>query len=156
MKRLKSKPHLELVKYVSTTPINDSVNIRSPPGLTAMQDNDPPEEAKPADCHSIKSPCLGNAICEEGELDRSCNRATILEVFSGSGHLSQACESQGIKVVGHMDIILHGHQFDLTRRSTQQFLIRFLASGVISYCHFGTPCTVFSSARKWIRNFTLA
>lgn len=52
--------------------------------------------------------------------------------------------------------ILHGHQFDLTRRSTRQFLIRFLASGTISYCHFGTPCTVFSTARQGIRNFTRA
>lgn len=155
MKRLKSKPHLELVKYISTTPAKDLVNNRSPPGLTAIQDNDQPEDAEPADCHSIGSPCLGNAICKEGKLDRKCGKATMLEVFSGSGHLSQACESQGIRVVGQMDI-LHGHQFDLTRRSTQQFLIKFLASGTISYCHFGTPCTVFSAARKGIRNFTRA
>ena len=120
------------MKYISTTPTKDLVNSRSPPGLTAIQDNDQPEDAEPADCHSIRSPCLGNAICREGKLDRKCGKATMLEVFAGSGHLSQACESQGIKVVGQM-AILHGHQFDLTRRSTRQFLIRFLASGTISY-----------------------
>ena len=82
-------------------------------------------------------------------------QGSMLEVFSGSGNLSTACDKAGIGVAGSLDI-RNGTHYDLTRSSTQNFLAFLVGSGLFSYIHFGTPCTVFSIARKGLRNMQVA
>ena len=82
-------------------------------------------------------------------------QGSMLEVFSGQGNLSVACEQAGLGVAGSIDV-RHGPQYDLTRTSTQNFLAWLVGSGIFSYIHFGTPCTAFSIARKGIRNMQAA
>ena len=79
----------------------------------------------------------------------------VLEIFSGSGHLSSACKKKGLGVIGALDV-KRGAHFDLTRAEVQDAVIRLLRSGAVSYVHFGTPCTVFSLARKGLRNLEKA
>lgn len=56
---------------------------------------------------------------------------SMLEVFSGQGNLSVACEQAGLGVAGSIDI-RHGPQYDLTRTSTQNFLAWLVGSGIFS------------------------
>ena len=78
-----------------------------------------------------------------------------LEIFSGSGHLSLALKSHGLPVLPDMEWA-KGTEFNLLRQSTQQAVLRLLASGRVRYVHFGTPCRVFSRARHNLKNFRTA
>lgn len=108
-------------------------------------------------CHFNSESCpSGNAFNSDNRSqpaeDKRCG---MVEFFAGSGNLSAACKSRGIPVVASLDI-KHGAHHDMTRKSTQDFLCRLILLGNLFYCHFGTPCAVFSIARKGLRNFTLA
>eukprot|EP00435_Cladocopium_sp_Y103_P010201 s4329_g2.t1 len=85
----------------------------------------------------------------------SKNRKMMMEIFSGSMNLSKACEKKKLFVLASIDI-KQGSHFDLTNREVQEEVIRIIRSGLIHYVHFGTPCTVFSVARKGIRNLERA
>ena len=52
--------------------------------------------------------------------------------------------------------ILRGAAFDLTRRTTQQLALGLIRSGWVAYVHLGTPCTVWSVARRGITNWVKA
>ena len=77
------------------------------------------------------------------------------EIFSGSGNLSRAVSSLGLRVLPPLDI-KNGAEYDLTRRSTQTLIKKIILEYGVSYIHIGTPCTVFSRARHNIRNHTKA
>lgn len=47
-------------------------------------------------------------------------------------------------------------EFNLLRKSTQQVILRLLASGKIKYVHFGTPCRTFSRSRHNLKNYNKA
>ena len=116
--------------------------------------------------HSTSKPrsCTSHALSLHQEPDdtspgpleaKERRRVTVLEVFSGSGTLSGAFREQGACVIGSLDI-KHGPHHDLTRRTTQKALCAFLSLGLISYAHFGSPCTAFSIARKGLKNMRQA
>ncbi|CAE8642006.1 unnamed protein product [Polarella glacialis] len=95
-----------------------------------------------------------------GQLHASRRRTSqqpkyFLELFSGSGVLTTAFKQAGCNVLPACEI-LNGVQFDLTRHSTQEALLRLLRTGRIWYVHMGTPCTVWSRARHGLTNMARA
>ncbi|CAE8613579.1 unnamed protein product [Polarella glacialis] len=78
----------------------------------------------------------------------------FLELFSGSGILTTAFRQACCNVLPACEI-LNG-VFDLTRRSTQEALLRFLRTGMVWYIHMGTPCAVWSRARHGLTNMVRA
>ena len=74
----------------------------------------------------------------------------FLEVFSGTGRLSDAVAKLGIPTLEHLDF-LYGKHCDLRRKSTQQLVISWLKRGVIGFVHLGTPCTIWSRARHNVK-----
>ncbi|CAE8674891.1 unnamed protein product [Polarella glacialis] len=79
----------------------------------------------------------------------------FLELFSGSGVLTTAFKQAGCNVLPACEI-LNGVQFDLTRHSAQEALLRLLRTGRVWYVHMGTPCTVWSRARHGLTNMARA
>ena len=75
----------------------------------------------------------------------------FLEIFAGSCRLTNAVKAEGLAVGPPIDIDL-GSECDMRRRSSQRLILSWIRSGHLSYVHLGTPCTVFSRARHWIRN----
>ena len=91
----------------------------------------------------------------KGPTKNTVKQHGMIEVFAGSGSLSDACKREGVDVLTSLDI-RHGSHHDLTRKSTQNFLCRLILQANLFYCHFGTPCTVFSSARKGLKDMMKA
>ena len=79
----------------------------------------------------------------------------VWEIFSGDGKLSKALKRAGCHVLTPIDI-RHGWHQDVTCRSVQQHILRCISLGLIDYVHMGTPCTVFSRARRGITNLQKA
>ena len=52
--------------------------------------------------------------------------------------------------------IADGAIFDLSRRSTQQAVLRLIRAKKVWYVHMGTPCSVWSIARRGINNLQKA
>ena len=78
----------------------------------------------------------------------------VLDSFSGEGGLAKKMRAQGLTV---LEIELaHGPQFDLTRRTTQLYLMSLIRSGRVWYVHMGVPCTVWSQCRRNVQNFKRA
>ena len=75
----------------------------------------------------------------------------FLQVFSGTGRLTQAVEERGISVLEPLDIVLGKHA-DLRRRTTQQMVLDWVKHGRIGFVHLGTPCTVWSKARHGVKD----
>ena len=75
----------------------------------------------------------------------------FLEVFSGTGRLTQAVEECGISVLEPLDIVL-GKYADLRRRTTQQTVLEWVKHGHIGFVHLGTPCTIWSRARHGVKD----
>ena len=75
----------------------------------------------------------------------------FLEVFSGTGRLTEAFRQQGFAAAHPIDV-LNGSHHDLRRRATQLAILSRVRAGWFSYVHIGVPCTVFSRARHAIRN----
>ena len=78
-----------------------------------------------------------------------------LEILGGTCRLTEALLKQGLRVFPGIEL-LHGTEHDLTRRSTQEFIIDLILAGKIWYVHFWTPCTVWSRARHNIVNLQRA
>eukprot|EP00438_Fugacium_kawagutii_P030000 Skav225301 [mRNA] locus=scaffold445:112717:116856:+ [translate_table: standard] len=70
----------------------------------------------------------------------------FLEIFSGTGRLTEAMGTSGISHVSGVDYI-SGAEFDVRRRSTQHVILEWIRRGIFGFIHFGTPCTIWSRAR---------
>ena len=79
----------------------------------------------------------------------------VLEVFAGKAVFTRACQRAHCN---HLDPfeILTSKTHDLRNKLTQDVVRRLLLSGAIWYVHFGTPCTVWSTARHNITHFDSA
>ena len=77
------------------------------------------------------------------------------ELFSGDGNLSKAMANFGFAVVEPIDV-KHDPTMDLTHRQLQDCVRQFILDGHVDYFHLGTPCTVFSRARRGIKNHAKA
>ena len=82
-------------------------------------------------------------------------RGVFWEVFSGSGRLTQAISAEGLCTLPTIDV-KKGCAFDLSRRSTQILIKQLILEEKVSFLHLGTPCIVFSNARRNIRNLIRA
>ncbi|CAK0831794.1 unnamed protein product [Prorocentrum cordatum] len=78
-----------------------------------------------------------------------------MELFGGKGELTRACLAEGLPFADSVDI-RDGWEFDLSRRSTQEYILRLAREGRLIYVHLGTPCQVWSIARRGIRNHVRA
>ena len=77
------------------------------------------------------------------------------EIFCGEGNLTLAMKHNGIHVVEGFDI-KKSPVMDLTNQHVQDRVRDLIRSGHIGYIHFGTPCTIFSRARRGIINLRKA
>ena len=162
----KGKALLELDRCINPVPYH-------PPGLCVeLQDNDSIVEQFLTDNSCMhtnvadeqKSECEGCASSQAScslankpslAAERSAARHGMIEIFSGSESLSRSVEEKGMQVLGSVDI-KKGSKFDLTLSRVQNALINFVLLSHVAYIHFGTPCTVFSIARKGLRNLEKA
>ncbi len=72
-----------------------------------------------------------------------------LEIFSGSGHFSKALRKHLGAFVNVVELdYIHGPQFDLTKRSLQQFVLRLIRKRWVVAVWLGTPCNTWSRARR--------
>lgn len=98
----------------------------------------------------------GHAVKTGAKASRSGKKVRVFwELFAGEGNLSKAMKQSGFRVAAPVDI-QYGHGYDLTLQHVQQYVRDLILSGTIDYLHMGTPCTVFSRARRGIRNFRKA
>ncbi|CAK0791446.1 unnamed protein product [Prorocentrum cordatum] len=79
------------------------------------------------------------------------HETVALELFAGEAGLTCALRSRGLRV-GPPFELERGAKFDLTRKSTQNLIKSWILSGLIWYIHLGTPCTVWSVARRGVSN----
>ena len=79
-------------------------------------------------------------------------RLRFWEIFSGCGSLTRAMRKRGCRVLPPIDIS-RSPFFDLTKPHVQEAIKVIIVSGQVDYIHFGTPCTVFSRARRGITNW---
>ena len=106
---------------------------------SAMRGNSPSASSAPK---LIRTPVKDNSKC-------------FIELFSGLGSLSATLASVGLNI-GPVFDIKNGPQYDLTRRSTQQWVLSLIRSGRVWAIHLGTPCTIWSVARRGVRNLQKA
>ena len=76
-----------------------------------------------------------------------------LELFSGTGVQTSAMHEAGLRTLRPMELKA---KFDLSRRSTQLVVLQWIRSGRIWSLHAGTPCTIWSIARRGIKNLKRA
>jgi len=79
----------------------------------------------------------------------------FLELFSGCGRLSDAMNNAGINTLPGLEI-KKGGWCDLSRRSTQLVILQWIRERRIFYVHMGTPCTVWSIARRGVKDLAKA
>ena len=169
MEPRKGRSVLRLEPHVSE-PCKGSSQFNPPPGLQCKHSEDKkqsnlpqaPDQPRIRDATPLKSASCGSPKTSLPQPeDASCTQASIkqtksfLEVFSGSNHLSEALKKKRWEIVGSLDV-KHSVTHDLTRKSTQQALVQFILTSTLCYIHFGTPCTVFSIARKGLKNLERA
>ena len=75
----------------------------------------------------------------------------FLEIFSGTGRLTDAVAKCGVPVLEPLDYI-NGPHCDLRRRKTQELVLSWIDRGVIGFVHLGTPCTIWSRARHNVKD----
>ena len=106
----------------------------------------------------------GRWVQEHGHVLRSGKRCkkkatkgvkVFWELFAGEGNLTLAAKNAGMFVLDPVDI-RHGPSHDLTQFSAQEHVFDVILGGHVDYVHMGTPCTVFSRARRGIRNLAKA
>ena len=115
-------------------------------GLTALR---PSPVAPPRSSSApVRSPTRG------ARSPAARNAKIVLELFAGKSELTTALRRQGFVVLAFE--ILNGAEFDLTRRSTQQAVLSWIRAGMIEFVHLGVPCTVWSIARRGIKNWERA
>ena len=82
-------------------------------------------------------------------------RPVFWEIFSGCSSLSEEMKSVGFKTLPPIDLKQEPY-IDLCDPANQRIVREIIESGAVSYIHFGTPCTVFSRARRNISNHSRA
>lgn len=75
--------------------------------------------------------------------------------FLGTGRLTRSMSIRGVPCFEDIEID-KGQEFNLLRKTTQDFLIYTILERKLLYVHFGCPCTVFSRARHNIRHWSRA
>lgn len=74
-----------------------------------------------------------------------------MELFAGSQGLSHARRECGLRFLNPIDVQIDPSH-DLSRAATQRLILSLARSGVLTYVHIGVPCTVWSQARRGIKD----
>lgn len=82
-------------------------------------------------------------------------RPVFWEIFSGCSTLSDEMQSAGFRTLPPIDIKRFPY-IDLCDPANQRIVREIIVSRAVSYIHFGTPCNVFSRARRNISNHSRA
>lgn len=88
-------------------------------------------------------------------VDYTPERKGFLELFAGTGNLSHAVKSLGLRVFPPFELAKDA-MYNLLNKGTQQFVLALIASGMVWWVHLGTPCCVWSRARHNIKDFKKA
>ena len=80
----------------------------------------------------------------------------MLELFAGTAVLTSTCRDACNLNALHPVEIQNNNNFDLRRRRTQAVILEVIRSNKVWYVHLGTPCTIWSQARRGIRDFVKA
>lgn len=106
--------------------------------------------------------CVRSAVDDFGHSTRSRSTSKgerqqlrVWEIFCGEGNLTKYFVKSGLKPLVGIDI-RNGDKYDLTVTGFQQRVLGMIRSGHILYVHLGTPCTVFSRARRNLKNLDKA
>lgn len=75
----------------------------------------------------------------------------FLELFAGSANLTQAVAHKNVPCLEPLEI-KNGVHCDLRRRQTQRLIIKWIEKGLIGFVHLGTPCTIWSRARRGVKD----
>ena len=79
----------------------------------------------------------------------------FLEVFSGTARLTEAVARHGLRVLPDVEVG-KGRQFDMLRPACQKIILDLIRDERVWAVHFGAPCTVWSRARRNLKNFRKA
>lgn len=74
------------------------------------------------------------------------------EIFSGVGGITDQVESQKMFVLPPVDVVIEGSVLavaDILDSAVAAKILAWIDAGVLRRCHFGTPCTTYSVARKF-------
>ena len=85
----------------------------------------------------------------------STRSRACLELFSGCESLTLALRSAGLSCFEGVEL-KKGEHFDLCRPELQALVLQLIREGFLYYVHLGTPCTIWSRARRGIRNWARA
>ena len=115
----------------------------------------PPFLHQPKANDVVTSKQIGH-VGDNGKVDNAKHKKPVcLEVFAGKGRLSKSLVKAGCIVFSPIDIQLEEF-VDLTNPKVQNVVRELIVHRRIDYIHFGTPCTVFSRARRNISDFKKA
>ena len=82
-------------------------------------------------------------------------RKGFLELFAGTGNLSHAVKSLGLRVYPPFELAKDA-MYNLLNKGTQDFVLAMISAGLVWWVHLGTPCCVWSRARHNIKDFKKA
>ena len=126
-------------------------DLLGPPGLGTWTS---PEKTHVSSCASRKCfPLRGEARashCKQSSGQPRRTTGKVLrcwEIFSGCGNLTKALKKSGFLTLDPIDI-LDDPELNLSDRRVQEAILSIIRSGAVDYIHLGTPCTVFSRARR--------
>ncbi len=101
-------------------------------------------------CASSK-PVKRHSVGSELRVFPKGNGKFFLEIFAGTGRLTQEIQASGISVVSGLDYVVHSHH-DLRRRATQMMILQWIEKRIFGFVHLGTPCTIWSQARHGVKD----
>ena len=106
--------------------------------------NTSPSTASPLSAASRRAPAVPEHELSQRDA-KARARPVALELFSGSGRLSEALKLLGWETREYDLSISSEH--DLLRPALQRMIIASISRGEVSYVHLGPPCSSFSVAR---------
>ena len=83
--------------------------------------------------------------------DHTTDDKFFLELFAGTGRLTEAVRRSGLRVLPHFELA-NGREFNLLHPNIQALILEGIKSGRVWWLHLGTPCTAWSRARHGIKD----
>lgn len=128
---------------------NKTQHVNTVGGSVEVPGGEHGEEALRVSAHD--SECTPSRPSKPPVRQSKIRGGAFLEIFAGTARLSDEMRRQRRATLQPIDCRF-GQHHDLRRRGTQLVILGMIRSGRIRYVHLGTPCTVFSRARHFIKN----
>ena len=127
---------------------NKTQHVNTVGGSVEVPGGEHGEEALRVSAHD--SECTPSRPSKPPVRQSKIRGGAFLEIFAGTARLSDEMRRQRRATLQPIDCRF-GQHHDLRRRGTQLVILGMIRSGRIRYVHLGTPCTVFSRARHFIK-----